>query len=596
MGRGAYHVATKSFPDYSLANFNFYALLRIFFAIIILVRSWNGLSLLTADETFDLVGIIYVVEIVASLMLLLGLATQWVLAFFILFIWQIGERITASQTLGNDVAAIIGIFLILVQSGRNLSLDEVMIARNQSVRKFLIYKNGLTDPKTLSLIKFTCLFCYWLICCYSLAMHLDEPGWMTGVTAPQLLASTFMSTHYDLFTSAFEASEVFVIIAKAGMYVMICWYPVVLPFTIFGGIYRQFVVVWGLLFFTLSTFFLGLGSLGLFEFVFWAALFWPTSWGLKGSRSIRIYYDDKCNLCDKTLKFLSTVDLFSVLHPKPATEFRHELESYGITYQQAMEDLYAVDEKTGIVVSGYDMYHFLTRRVLLLSMLYPFLTLGYFNRIGPSVYRSIAKRRREIFGICRIPTAKTNYIQAVQLSEINTFEKSILVHIYTLGFLFFISIPIMVPVQNKIPQYLPYSVLKSPEFYGITPIDVFNKIDLEMSQNWFVVKNMQGDILPIINEDGSRGKIHKSDRIYFGHTLPLRRAVIGSNNCFFHEFKEKIIYLTKVGAKVDRLNDLEFMYVQYHQKLPDFEALRFENQFEKAPSFERCRIKFSIVD
>ena len=43
-------IARHTFPEYSLANFNLYALLRIAFALILLQRSWLGFSLLIPAE------------------------------------------------------------------------------------------------------------------------------------------------------------------------------------------------------------------------------------------------------------------------------------------------------------------------------------------------------------------------------------------------------------------------------------------------------------------------------------------------------------------------------------------------------------------
>ena len=53
-----------------------------------------------------------------------------------------------------------------------------------------------------------------------------------------------------------------------------------------------------------------------FSLVIWASLnsysgcfFW-TKIGIDNRRKIRIFYDDRCNLCDKTVRFIGIVDLF----------------------------------------------------------------------------------------------------------------------------------------------------------------------------------------------------------------------------------------------------------------------------------------------
>jgi hypothetical protein len=48
-------------------------------------------------------------------------------------------------------------------------------------------------------------------------------------------------------------------IAEATLYAMIAWELLFLPFVLLGGFTRRIVVVWGVLFFLISTFVLQLG-------------------------------------------------------------------------------------------------------------------------------------------------------------------------------------------------------------------------------------------------------------------------------------------------------------------------------------------------
>ena len=215
------------------------------------------------------------------------------------------------------------------------------------------------------------------------------------------------------------------------------------------------------------------------------------------------FYDDKCNLCDGTLKFFTKIDIFSALKPKPASLNKKELENYGISYEMAMEDLYAVDTKTNKIVSGYDMY-FLTKRLFLFSILFPIFLIGYSFRLGPAIYNFIALRRRKLFGICEIPSTKTDYLQSVKIADTHPFETGTLMHIVLLGIFYFLAIPMVSTLENKISPLVPSSLRSSAHVYGITPINVFNKTDLEMSENWFVLINENGEILPLTKENGAR--------------------------------------------------------------------------------------------
>ena len=76
-------LSQKAFPGYSQTTFNLYSLLRIFFAVIILLQAWNASILLLPNERFELVGIIYGVELIAGIFLFFGFFTQYILIFFI---------------------------------------------------------------------------------------------------------------------------------------------------------------------------------------------------------------------------------------------------------------------------------------------------------------------------------------------------------------------------------------------------------------------------------------------------------------------------------------------------------------------------------
>ena len=115
-----------------------------------------------------------------------------------------------------------------------------------------------------------------------------------------------------------------------------------------------------------------------------------------------------------------------------------------------------------------------------------------------------------------------------------------------------------------------------------------------MSENWFVLTNENGEILPLTKENGARDILHKSDRIYFGHTLRFRREVIGTKKCSFEEQSSRIIYLAKVVNNYSKTPIKEFSYIQYYQKLPDFDLLRYRNEFVLSPIEIRCKINFSL--
>ena len=460
MNRFSNYLTLKAFPEYSETYFNFFGVLRIFFAIVLLIRSWNGWVYLLPDEQFGLEGLVYLVELIAGIFLLIGFLTQYVLIFFIGFAWQVGEKITLAATLGNDVAAMLAFLLIFAQAGRHLSIDSNITGYFQKSRPWLLYRKDIPNHSALALYRFIVLFMYSLVCIYSLATHLNESAWMTGLVGPLLLTSSYMSPFYETFRLIFESSPNAVLLSRISLYVMIAWYACIVPFVLIGGLFRAFIIWWGLLFFILSTFFLGLGSLGEIEIIMWLALFWPANWGLRGLKEIKVYYDDKCSLCDKTLQFFCIVDIFNRIETKPLSKHFTSLEKLGVSHEEALNDLYAVDVNNNKIAFGYNMYFFLSTKIFLLFPLFPLFLLGYLFKIGPSIYSFIAKRRRSLFGVCQIPSPQTTHLIKTTSSGSTNMEKGFICHVLLLGFIYLITIPTPFLFENPIRKLIPYIKIK----------------------------------------------------------------------------------------------------------------------------------------
>lgn len=570
-----------------------FALARIALGMVLLWRAVNMFDLLPMSELTEPVGIVLLLEMVAALMLVFGVFTQYVLIYCMVFSWQAGEVFMTSATLGNDVAAMLSILLLMAQAGRVLSVDGWWISRGGSgVRAFLLYPAQLPSREANGLAKLVALFAYWVLCVYSLAVHLNEPAWMSGLAGPLLLTNNFMSPVSEWFVLMFEESPLAVGLARASLWVMMIWYAVVLPFVLLGGWWRRYVIVWGVLFFLFSLFILDLGSLAEIEFILWAALFWG-SVGVSRSSRLLVFFDDRCNLCDRTVQVVSALDVFGVVRLMPASRHQAELAQHGISFEQAMEDLYGVDAASGRIASGYDFYLALSRRVVLLWPVWPILLLGRWSGIGPRVYRFIAERRRALFGVCELGRPKiTRYEDLLPDKVMTTTVKAVSVHAFVLGWIFFFGIP--APYLG-IDGYQNTAKLAA-RIYGIAPINVFNQTDLQMAENWFVLRSADaGRLIPVFNEEGERMEYHRSDRIYFGNTLQFRRREIGSTDCSFERQQQRIEYLARVW--LDEVGMVptghRFLYRQYRQPLPDWNTL-LGNRYVRQPRTEVCSVEFTV--
>jgi len=584
-----------------------FALIRIAFGLFLTIRAFWLIYYMSSDDWSSYsVSIPAIASAIFALLVTVGLFTQPTFVLLILLQWHIGDALLGTSTLGNDIAALLSILLLFANGGAHLSLDAILRRRHSFAGRLIAasyYRYGLAPNATLQIAKLMVLFGYWCVCVYSLGIHLGEPAWMHGVAGPQLLTNNFMSRFGSELAVVFASSKIAVLIARISLWGMLPWYLLLLPCVVWGGLARAYAIIWGLLFFSLSMVVLRLGWLAEFEFLFFAALFWQRAF-LGGPKTFQVAYDDRCNLCDRTVKFVKAVDVFNRVDLKPLSKNHEWLVTHGIDPDDAQKDLYGVKiGPNSRPAKGYDFYLMLSREVLILLPLYPILLIGQLFG-GRSIYRFIADRRTKIFGVCQIPTAKTehNYLPTDVTLETEVTRGDplaiVFIHMVFLGAAYLTTIPTPfiflsapAPVQNVMTLLRPFG--ETAHVYGITPIDVFNRTDLRMAENWFTISQIGTDqretLLPILDENGKRLQAHRSDRVYFGNTIVFRRGVIGHQQCEFDAYRGMVEYLTKsVSGKPG-----EYLYRQYYQPLPS-DALLMEGVYALQPKGIICESRFSI--
>ncbi|WP_436399651.1 thiol-disulfide oxidoreductase DCC family protein [Roseobacter sp. S98] len=503
------------------------------------------------------------VPAVCSVSLIVGLFTQWSFIMLCVFQWQVGERALGSATLGNDVAAILSLLLFLTNAGSRASLDGILIKRFPTSRRRLLYFS-ITDRDVVA-AKVLCLFCYWLVCVYSFSMHISEDAWMQGFAGPQLLTNNFMNRYHVEFVNLFQKLPEAIYFFIGGMWIMLPWYLFLLPFVLLGGFLRVFIIGWGILFFCLSAFVLTLGWLAEFEFIFWAALF------LYRSGKVDLIYDDKCNLCDRTVNTVKRLDLLNTVRLKPISDNLDWAAGQNLTHEDVLRDLFGYDERRQKLVSGYDLYLLLTRSVIVLLPLWPIFYIGKLLRIGPAIYRFIADRRIKYFGMCMLPTPKPSWTLKSTMNVSAPRAIPVLTsHVLFLSVFYVAAIPAPFVGYDAFPNKL----ARLAHTYGIAPINVFNRTDLMMTEIWFVLEEADGTLVPVFTENGSRGEYHRSDRVYFGGTVRFRRWAIGQKGCLFQ--KDSVQKLVNNLGKLHTYKtgyDGEYVYRQYYQRIADADKI-----------------------
>jgi len=591
MSTFAVRMAPRAFPGDSTFEHNKFALLRVLFGLILFARGLDVYGLLLDSERFSPVGLWAGAEMLAGALLALGLLTQWVLLFLVGLMWTYGDQVLAKAALSNDVGAMLAALLFLVNAGKHLSVDSVLLKHLPNMYWPLLYSRGSPGRDAIFFAKFTALASYWAVCVYSVLIHFNEPAWTNGSAGPLLLSNNFMSVWHDQFSAIFSSSELAVGLAKVSLWMMMFWYPVVLPFVLMGGWFRRYVIVWGWLFFALCMFFLELSYLPEIEVVFWLALFWSVS-GLDRRQSLEVLYDDRCNLCDRAVQLITLLDLFGRINLSPLSKNKQLVNELGLSMEQALTDLYGVDRQSGRLFRGYGFYVHLSRTLVLLWPMFPLLLLGRIVLIGPRIYRFIAERRTRLFGVCELPRRK--FIRSISEEESRSnLPQAVTLHVWVLILFYFASIPMPYIGWNGIKN----DGARLAHLYGITPINVFNKHDLGMAENWFVLESVdfQEDV-PIFAKDGSRMSMHASDRLYFGHTLYFRRAVIGKTGCHFEAWRPSFEYLSRVylqkrGSKAGKY---KFLYRQFHQPLTSAEEIA-RNKFKLVPPEILCVVSYTVT-
>lgn len=598
--RGAFH----SDPILERPKF---ALIRILFGLFMVERAfWIIAFLYPSDWGDPLIISVVFGNLLAALFVFFGFFTQASLAYLILFQWQFGDATLGTGTLGNDIGAMLALLLMFVNAGAHYSVDALLLKQQGlwgRVTRAFYFDHGLPSTSVVQNAKLVAMASYWFVCVYSLMMHVSESAWMTGTAGPHLLSNNFMSRYAEEFEAFFQQGDWAVIFGRVALWGMLPWYALVLPLLFLGRIARAYVIIWGLLFFVLSGFVLQLGWLAHFEFLLFAALFWERSF-IGNPGSLQVAYDDRCNLCDRTVTTIKWLDVFRRVKLRPVSTSREWLAEQGINEADAMTDLYGVDSLRGDrKTAGYDFYITLTRNVLLLLPAYPVLLLGKVTGIGPRIYRFIADRRVRLFGVCQIPTKKPTHAAALTEAPLQSGVvcPAISAHVLLLGFLFLLVTPAPfagwqgMPLPSKVRPAV-MSAAEAAHVYGITPIDVFNRTDLRMAENWFTLSTIDESgeevVLPVFNDRGQRLHMHRSDRIYFGNTIQIRRSMIGGEGCQFRSYQAPVRQIASRAVGEDGEGST-LVYRQFHRPLADDESMISGRYVRDEPEVV-CEVRFGL--
>lgn len=515
------------------------------------------LSLALANGSDDIVPVAGAATVL-SLMVMFGLATPVVLLLLMSSANILIDNALGASTLGTMVLSIALLLFVVAPAGRTLSIDGLLHKGNGAAARGVdaMYRVfGSVSADRILVAKLAALLAYYCLCLYSISWHIHDEAWTSGLVINWVLLSPASNPHFvDLAWDAYQAAPwIFVNFCRLAILGMAFWYVLLLPGLFFGAIVRYFIIFWGLAFFLISTFVLPLSYLGWYEMIFWFALFAAgPAFGSRNAKSLSVLFDDRCNLCDRTVKTLSWFDIFGRLVFMPIRRNMTTAEKFGVTLEEGLTDLVGIEEATGKRYDGYLLYETVAARVFLLWPTWPFLWLGRKLRVGPAIYRFIADRRTRLFGVCEFSTIPDKFARYGYSADINsrsgapTYSSAInavLITLIVLSTAFALRLPTFTTAADETfpGKWAASAFGAAPLGFGIGKINVFNESDLALFTLQFSAK-LQPSLAP------------SEDEI-------LPRATVASPVPLFHMSDRQRYFIIRHARRMSRMNlgcDMDF--------------------------------------
>jgi predicted DCC family thiol-disulfide oxidoreductase YuxK len=388
---------------------------------------------------------------------------------------------TLNVSIGSLAIAMCLIPMVIAPAGHTLSLDVLLLRRSRLMRA--VY--GIWGAPTLDRIqigRFLALLAFAAINAYSALNHLQSETWLEGLTVATILLFPVINPKYNEIANSIYAAApaIYVAFSKFATWGMLVWQLGMVPLALWRWT-RPLTIVWGLIFFVFSAHVLAIKALGIYEYVLFAIVFWSRAYiDSAGRHGLMIFFDDRCKLCDRTVKTLSALDRFHRLDFRPISRNIELAASYGISEQEALTDLVGIAPKRS-PLRGYDLYAEISRRVVLALPLFPVLLAGRVIGIGPTIYRFIADRRHRFFGVCELGTHRPRAEWTCTVSR----ECSVLATAVALSFVVLLlgyaaRLPMVEEAFPDLADAAKSAIGRAPLAFGIGHIDVFNDVDLKI--------------------------------------------------------------------------------------------------------------------
>lgn len=522
-------------------------LLRIILGVVVFIRSFK--IAVTAIYYFVEIEPIIAsfVALVGAFFIIVGFFTPITLLCVILFYARCDEYLSCSN-LGTDIFVLMSLVFLFTGTGIKYSVDGYIIRRfpNSWLAVFLrsIY-NIFKFPKLrtqLNSIYFLAFLSFALISFGAMMYHSRDPFWMSGHTNHIVFTSAYLSSKYWIFRYIEYISPSFIFFLSAISIIGQSIFQLFMIPLMFFRLGRWYVIIWGLIFFTLSIFVLQLSYLPWLELIMWTILFYrPTP-----KRKIGLLYDDFSSFHKKIISLLNFINFNKRLSFLPQSTSKKWIDKYKLENAN-IEEIHVLQHSK--VYKGYEAYTMIARVNPILWIFIPFLYLANIMNLYKMMYGFIKSIKAKSFeklekSFRPIKVSDTHYYYSKQKKSIT----KIIVLSWILLHLFFISFfPIVEDYTSKkiFSNETKYTILAQIRFHTgfVIPI-VFNPLTLGLGQYWNVIyrenpTNSKEEMIPFHGLEGERLSYLSSDIMYFGNSLQYRRGlVVDQNKDSFHTYHQ----------------------------------------------------------
>lgn len=515
----------NAFPDVDVAReLRRIDIARIALGILATAR-YNDILISAIENGSQSTIALSIVGVALSLMISVGFLTPIATLILMSSANVLIDNAMGASTLGTMVLSIVLLSFLIMPAGRTLSIDAYIFRHGKlgaGVVNAMYRLFGSVSSNRIVIGKLAGALAYYCLCLYSVSWHIHDPAWVSGYVLNWVMLSPAANPHYsDLAWQAYQLSPfLFVNFFRLAILGMVFWYLFFIPGLFAGRLVRRILILWGLAFFLISTFILPLSYLGRYELVFWFLLYFHLpAFGTSAKRNLSIFFDDRCNLCDQTVKILSLFDVFGILTFLPIRRNIETASRFSVTLEEGLTDLVGIEEATGKRYDGYALYETVAARVFFLWPAWPFFWLGRQLLVGPAIYRFIADRRTKIFGVCEFSTIPDRFTRFGSISDLNPREETAAFSPVTKGILLTLMFMVLIfafrlPTFNlQVARHAPGSWVKAtfgstPLAFGIGKINVFNESDLAFFTLQFI-----GELVPKVGTETSNKAFNNGEPI-----------------------------------------------------------------------------------